>query len=88
MTKEDLQNILDESDKRTRSLGLEPSAGFTLLTIRKNPTKGFEVRTPFGICPILSSEQKEDGIHILFIATRKQIKKVINQLEKFEATKH
>lgn len=77
MDKQSLIDMLQLQDDAAKAIGLPKTEYLHLVITRKNPPKGYKIKTPFGLCDIANCQQKPDGYQTVFRVSRKQIDNLI-----------
>ena len=81
MTPSELKTMLAKVDADAERIGLSPSVGLPMVTMRKNCPRGDSIKTPFGLCKIMNTQMKDGLVQVVFYAPRAAIEKYIKQSE-------
>jgi hypothetical protein len=69
-------------DNDAASISLPKPDRFTFVITRRNPPRGYKIKTPFGLCDIANCQEKPDGFQTVFWVTRDQVLNLIKKLDK------
>ncbi len=82
MTKDEIIEYMSQADIFAASVSMPKPDRFTFVITRRNPPKGYTVKTPFGLCDIACCQEKPDGFQTVFWASRQQVLNLLKKLEK------
>jgi hypothetical protein len=79
---DELKKMLSDADQECEKIGLGKCNGLSLVWVKDTYPQGYKVRTPFGNCDILQTQEINGQYQTVFRVSRKQI---LNYLKKVEA---